>query len=385
MNVTNIRHEIISHCPVCDSDDLEDTGVAETYYLRAFNARTQIRFSACRSCGFFFQSNPLALELANEYYNANNQLRFTELLEVEEQVHGKQAQFIAGPISFDALKVLEIGANTGKLLDYLKKKHGCDTWFDELNNEACRILIGNHHNKYEDNSGSFDLVIMRHVLEHIVRPHSFLQNHEGALGENGLLFIEVPDWSELDDVTDPVNFEHVNHFSQATLTRLLDRAGFNVVRQEMDRTEGYPTTSNRVLRILARQKRTPLSEGAAAFHHHYEQGVCRHHVAIDRFISAQKNGIRIAMYGASWWTERAFCNTTMDKNVVCAIFDRDPRKQAEPFYGVPVLSPDTIEEVAPDVIFVLNAFEAQIKKELLERGFEGLVIGWTDLPNLNPL
>ena len=75
----------------------------------------------------------------------------------------------------------------------------------------------------------------------------------------------------------------------------------------------------------------------------------------------------------------------MDKNVVCAIFDRDPRKQAEPFYGVPVLSPDTIEEVAPDVIFVLNAFEAQIKKELLERGFEGLVIGWTDLPNLNPL
>jgi hypothetical protein len=68
-----------------------------------------------------------------------------------------------------------------------------------------------------------DLVVMRHVLEHIPRPHGFLAMIKKVFGA-GSIYIEVPshDWIMENQAFFDITYEHVNYFSCASLARLFD-------------------------------------------------------------------------------------------------------------------------------------------------------------------
>ncbi|ALM83224.1 class I SAM-dependent methyltransferase [Bordetella sp. N] len=70
-----------------------------------------------------------------------------------------------------------------------------------------------------------DLVVMRHVLEHIPQPHGFLAMIQQVFG-TGSVYIEVPshDWIVENQAFFDITYEHVNYFSQAALRRLFDDA-----------------------------------------------------------------------------------------------------------------------------------------------------------------
>jgi SAM-dependent methyltransferase len=83
---------------------------------------------------------------------------------------------------------------------------------------------------------SFDAVLMWDVVEHLADPASDLVRARELLKEDGHLFVQTQD---VDSLTRKVlgarwphfkQLEHVYHFSRRTITQLLDRAGFDVVR-----------------------------------------------------------------------------------------------------------------------------------------------------------
>jgi hypothetical protein len=67
-----------------------------------------------------------------------------------------------------------------------------------------------------------DLIILRHVLEHISHPLPFLQSIAEANDYQGLLYIEVPDfrWIVEKNAFYDVFFEHCNYFTLPALTCL---------------------------------------------------------------------------------------------------------------------------------------------------------------------
>ena len=75
--------------------------------------------------------------------------------------------------------------------------------------------------------GEFDLITMVHVLEHIPKPREVLAKLRHKLKTNGYVIIAVPD--SPNDPTDLVIVDHCSHFTSATLTDVLQRAGFDVV------------------------------------------------------------------------------------------------------------------------------------------------------------
>lgn len=80
---------------------------------------------------------------------------------------------------------------------------------------------------------AFSVVSAVHVFEHILRPKAFLERARELLEPGGILLIEVPngDFSPeqaKDDWDDP---RHVIHYSRRTLLAILEKAGFDVVRQ----------------------------------------------------------------------------------------------------------------------------------------------------------
>jgi len=100
----------------------------------------------------------------------------------------------------------------------------------------------------------FELIALVFVLEHLRRPHDLLDAAAATLAADGLLYIEVPDAAAFgrkpaDD--DIFNSCHLWMFTPATVTRLLDQAGFEVCSlQRMQTLRGHFA-----LRLLAQPRR----------------------------------------------------------------------------------------------------------------------------------
>ena len=82
--------------------------------------------------------------------------------------------------------------------------------------------------------GSFDVVTMWDVLEHVADPPAFLRRASALLREGGYLFVNVPDlesWAaRLFGRRWPLLLpEHLNYFTRKSLTTCAEGAGLRVV------------------------------------------------------------------------------------------------------------------------------------------------------------
>lgn len=83
--------------------------------------------------------------------------------------------------------------------------------------------------------GSFDVIVLSHVVEHLPDPRPALARVRQALNREGLVYVAVPDmgsvqfrllarrWNAIQPLV------HYQYFNRASLTRLLEDAGFEVV------------------------------------------------------------------------------------------------------------------------------------------------------------
>jgi len=120
----------------------------------------------------------------------------------------------------DGSKLVEVGCGKGDFLEMLQ----ADGWFEasgydgayEGNNPAIekRFLSAADHLHA-------DLVVLRHVLEHIKRPQAFLGLLSGIF-RGADIYIEVPDfgWIEKHQAFFDITYEHVNYFTPLSLSKL---------------------------------------------------------------------------------------------------------------------------------------------------------------------
>lgn len=81
------------------------------------------------------------------------------------------------------------------------------------------------------NQGRFDLVIFRHVLEHLLDPVAVLKKVRESMAPDGVLYIAVPDMMHPDGSLADFWFRNVHtyYFSQPTLKRVAELAGLTPV------------------------------------------------------------------------------------------------------------------------------------------------------------
>jgi 2-polyprenyl-3-methyl-5-hydroxy-6-metoxy-1,4-benzoquinol methylase len=89
--------------------------------------------------------------------------------------------------------------------------------------------------------GSLDVVTLFHVLEHLPDPRAVLAQIHRKLRPGGLLLIEVPNWGSHMRRLRGLHWQyvldhHVNHFTAASLTLLVEKTGFNRCAVEYRRT-----------------------------------------------------------------------------------------------------------------------------------------------------
>ena len=182
-----------------------------------------ICLSFCEDCGFVWNAtfDPSLLEYDEHYQNEQG---YSPMF----QSHLQNVCDILLPHISPKAHVVEIGCGKATFLRKLGELgytvHGYDPAYEGTDTRIVKEYYS-RETVSQHSFGEADLIILRHVLEHIPDPLQFLQSIAEANNYHGLLYIEIPDfrWIVEKNAFYDVFFEHCNYFSLQALTGLFSK------------------------------------------------------------------------------------------------------------------------------------------------------------------
>jgi SAM-dependent methyltransferase len=200
--------------------------------------------------------------------------------------------------------------------------------------EAIPHVEGLFSGPLETIPGTFDVISLIHVLEHITGPTAFLQQLASKLNSDGLLLIEVPDCT-----TNPFILlvaDHCSHFSPSSLSAVVTAAGFEVLSLAPGRVPKEIT-------LLARRP-----QSATESHQIGEQA--RVLASVAREAAGLAASSAIGIFGTS--VAATWLDAQLDGRPVFFV-DEDADRIGGKLGGRPILSPD--EVTAGSTVYVALA------------------------------
>jgi len=239
-------------CVACGGQSWREVGKSQDYeYATCSNVWT---FRACQQCGHV-QMDPLpAPETLGIIYPGNYYS-----YQMEKSVHPiarwakhrlDRAKFswIIGGTQSPVARYLDVGCGDGRYLEMMiaqgmKPDHAHGVELDAHAVQAARAKgLNVAQSRIEDarglEQGSFDLITMFHVIEHVARPDQVISRLHGLLRVGGLLALETPNFDCVDARWSAKRFwgayhtpRHWHLFTAASLQQLLRSHGFTIERQ----------------------------------------------------------------------------------------------------------------------------------------------------------
>jgi SAM-dependent methyltransferase len=200
-----------------------------------------LRFGICRMCGHMIlqlrPSDEVSLRLYEDFYGtylSKLELGFaTE--DADEFVDLFNKHLRKGLL--DGARVFEIGCYDGYVLSQLQgygmEVLGCDPSDGaRIGQERGIPIIHDFYSPDAVPSGHFDVVMNRHLIEHIASPVEFMASFRKVMGDSGYIMIETPNgaYHLRHSQLDPFHLEHLSVFTPASLSFCLGRAGFQIER-----------------------------------------------------------------------------------------------------------------------------------------------------------
>lgn len=181
--------------------------------------------------------------------------------------------------------------------------------------------------------GTFDVITMVHVLEHIVEPVGVLETLRGKLAPGGLLLVEVPHHPA--NPFELLIADHRTHFTADTLARALAKAGYEIVSVAED---WIPKELSVVARPATRASgRGPEGDPAAA-KERIDASIAWLRGTADRLREALRHG-PVGLFGTSiagtWLAAEA-------GEAIAFFVDEDPARVGRTYLGRPVYAPSDV-------------------------------------------
>jgi len=140
-------------------------------------------------------------------------------------------------------RVFEVGASRGDLLKIWRDLHECEVTGVEPKIQSVKDAMNLHGIKlfqgFSDNPdipmNYYDLVLNVRTINHMLNPLDELKKAWNWLKDGGIIFIDVQDTISriaYRGLSNKVEIDHPYMFSINTLTTLLNKAGFNLIKAE---------------------------------------------------------------------------------------------------------------------------------------------------------
>ncbi|MBW3562895.1 MAG: methyltransferase domain-containing protein [Actinobacteria bacterium] len=340
---------------------LEDAAEARAY------PRGDLELAFCAVCGFITNVafDPALAEYSDRY----------------EETQGYSATFVdfgrnlakewVERYDLHGKHVLEIGCGKGEFLTWMiEAGAGSGVGIDpgvhpeRLDGDAA-ARVDWIADLYDDRYAHLraDAIVCRHTLEHIHPVRGFLSTIRRNLGDQHetVVLFELPDALRvLREVAFwDTYYEHCSYFTMGSLVRLFRACGFDVLNTTYAYEDQYllvealpsepPETrpSGQHPDDVA-QVRTLARRFGASFEAQRRRWQERIAATVDR-------GGRVALWGGGSKAV-AFLTTLGDPSLIDAVVDINPHKQGRFIAGTghPVLGPDALTELAPDLVIAMN-------------------------------
>ena len=157
----------------------------------------------------------------NEYYENNQSLSKKFQDHMYEMYNNLKKKFPKGS------KLVEVGCGQGDFLKIVENdKYFNFVGFDKAYKGKNKKIFKRYINLKDKQK--VDVVILRHVLEHIKKPHLFL-SHLKRIFAKTKIYLEVPcfDWIIKNNAFFDLTYEHVNYFNKKSLISLFDNKFVN--------------------------------------------------------------------------------------------------------------------------------------------------------------
>ena len=355
-------------------------------------ARGDLEMRACAACGFVFNAafDPALVEYGPAYENSQDcSPAFNAHLDA-------LADHIVSERGVRTGRIVEVGCGKGGFLRKLltHPQNACDAvGFDPAYTGPPEAL-GGRAQFVADFYGPAtavpaDVVVCRHVIEHIPDPVALLRTVRAGVGASGAtrVFFETPcaEWILRNRVPWDFFYEHCSLFTAASLARALGRAGFSVTSVRHIFGGQYLWAEGVVGLAPPAQQRSGTNPGDSP-----PDGRAEGTGTLARAFAAEERG-RVASWaallaeaGASGpvfaWGAGAkgvtFCNLAdPERTRLAGIVDVNPAKQNKylPGTGHPIVAPEAAAGAGTVLVFNPN-YVAEVRATVARLGARAEVI-----------
>jgi len=191
------------NCPLCASSDISFIGKIK-YVRPVIFSTNEVELNltpelwGCRNCASWFSQNIFSSEQARDLYRTGDAGERWSREPFELQKHRNILDTLES-VSGNGVKLLDVGCNTGELLDFAKER-GCLSSGVEFSSASRKVLCEKGHQAYasmDDVSDQFDVITAFDLVEHLYEVPRFFNVCKLLLNNNGKLIILTGDISSL--------------------------------------------------------------------------------------------------------------------------------------------------------------------------------------------
>lgn len=342
------------------------------------------KLAQCGRCGFVFNSafEPEKLRYGEGYHAERG------VSAVYRRHIDRTLDFIESAERLEGKTVLEAACGTGEFLRAAARRNpqcciGVDPSAEEGREGNLTIRQTLFDREYlEKYPQKIDILINRHMIEHIQAPLEMLRLFAQSLPQGGLLYLETPrlDWILQNRVFYDFPYEHCSYYSDDFMPRLLKAAGFSIAAMESSydgqyfsvcaRKSGEPSEIENAdiqqlkdvqggFEAAARALRGIAKGGSEC-----QYGTLQNSTVLQSHLF---NANGIYLWGAA--AKGVMCSNLLRKFKISGCIDSNPYKQGKfiPGTGYPVLAPKEISFDRVKCVLVENdVYFDEIQEEVRE-------------------
>jgi SAM-dependent methyltransferase len=340
--------------------------------------------AVCSECGFAFADRIPSQAWFDSYYDDVSKYTYDQRNGVESSFDTSRFKDITRRITGRFPKnshILDFGCATGGLLFQLKQEGYSSILGMDRSAAAADIakrlygvpVINDSLSNIKNRSNSLDLAILVGVLEHLCDINELMSGLGALVKDQGYLYIETPDVEGfaacMDMPFQQFSVEHINFFSNLSLTRLMAGHGFAPIEvtglvRDFTKNSKMPTISGLFRRAPGIQEipavastRNALLE-YVALSKDTESRLSR---SIDRLVASKKP---VIVWGVGTYTLHLLEQTKFGDLNIIAFVDSNSHYQSQTLRGRRVLAPWELKGFAQAILISSLAYQSEIEEQI---------------------
>jgi SAM-dependent methyltransferase len=305
----------------------------------------------------------------------------------------RQIEWLLGNYVSDDVVLIEVGCGKGYYIEKIAQKrndcriYGFDTSYNgNVKNRYSNLQI---FKKYYDEEYKYlhpDVVICRHVIEHIHQPEDFLCKIRSSMAENAVLFLETPDaeWILRNNVIFDFFYEHCSYWTKSSLENILRISRFEPIETKIGFNGQYlwsVSKASRKSNTAQLSVNTPVNELCSSFS---EKRECEIKTVTDKLSALKKEAKQVYVWGAGAKGSTFVNLFDPHQELISGVIDINPNKQNKYIAKTAhkVLSPSNLIRCAHGgggIITLNNNYKTEIEKEISSCGLECNIYTYEDL------